>query len=90
MSIPFTQYLLPDGRKRPIDIDRSCEIEAIAQQFIASGGSYEAEVLTTGEVSFTACKNGEDIEIEVCANGPGVGEAVDRLVRRSAALASAQ
>lgn len=89
MSIPFTQYVLPNGRRRDEQIERSADIEAIAQRFIDSGGRYECEVLTTGHVSLTAVKevDGEpqDVEIIVCANGPHIPEKVDDLVRRSAA-----
>jgi hypothetical protein len=85
MTIPFTQYLLPNGRKRDAEINRPAEVEEIAQRFIASGGRYECEVLRTGHVSLTAVKNDDDVEIVVCANGPGVGEKVDELVRKSAA-----
>jgi hypothetical protein len=88
MGIPFTQYLLPDGHPRPVVVDRPPDIEALAQRFIALGGSYECEMLTTGEVSFTAVSDigGEqqDVAIEVCANGPPVLDAVDAVVRRSA------
>jgi len=89
MAIRFTQYVLPSGRARDEYITRPAEIEALADKFKASGGWYEAEILTTGEVSFTACKmvDGEarDVEIEICANGPAVYDAVDRLVKRSVA-----
>ena len=81
MAIPFTQYLLADGRKRTEYIDRPWEVEALAQQFIASGGRFECEILTTGEVSLTAHRNGEDVAIEICANGPEVPRRVDALVR---------
>jgi hypothetical protein len=47
MTIPFTQYLRLNGRKRPVEIDRPEEIEAIARRFIESGGRYECEELTT-------------------------------------------
>ena len=83
MSIPFTQYLLPDGRKRYELVDRPQEIEDIANSFIANGGKFECEILTTGHVSFTACKFDRDVEIEICTNGPDVLEAIDRLVRRA-------
>ena len=81
--IPFTQYLLPDGRPKDTHIDRSPEIEELAFKFIEGGGRYEAEILRTGEVSLTAHKNDEDIAIVICPNGPGVGEKVDELVRAS-------
>lgn len=87
MSIPFTQYLLPDGQRRDESIDRPEDIEALARQFIDAGGRYECEILTTGEVSLTAVidtgDGEEDAEIEICQNAPGVGAAVDRLVSAS-------
>ena len=87
--IPFTQYVLPNGRKLPVRIELPSEIVAKAQTFINSGGWFECEVLTTGHVSLTACAvvEGEpqDIAIEVIPNGPGTLEAVDRLVTRAVA-----
>jgi hypothetical protein len=87
VSIPFTQYLRPDGRRTLVDIDRSAETEALAREFIDSGGYFECEELTTGHASFTAGHVWEqergDIAIEVVRNGPAVPDAVDRLVRRA-------
>lgn len=88
-AIPFTQYMLPDGRPREIKIERSDAVADKAQQIIDAGYRFEAEVLTTGDVSFTVTgpmpddKEEEgDVDIEVTSNGPGVFEAVDRLVER--------
>jgi hypothetical protein len=76
MTIAFTQYLRPDGRKRSCEIDRPPKVEALAEQFIAVGGRYECEELTTGDVSLTAVYevDGEDqdVAIELCINGPAV------------------
>jgi len=84
--IPFTQYVRPDGRRRAVEVERSPEIEQLAEQFIAAGGRYECEELTTGHASLTAvhpdCETG-DCAIEVVVNGPAVPEAVDRVVRKS-------
>lgn len=89
MSITFTQYLRPNGRKRRTKIDRPPDIEELANQFIAAGGWYESEELNTGHASLTACfvvdNEQKDIAIEVCKNGPEVPAAVDRLVRKSIA-----
>src|SRR4051812_22355655 len=86
MAILFTQYLRPDGERRTVEIDRPAEIEELAQQFIAGGGCYECEELTTGHASLTAvhpeCETG-DCAIEVVTNGPAVPDAVDRVVRKS-------
>lgn len=83
--IQFTQFLRPDGRPRTIEIARSDEIEAKARDLIGNQCSFECEVLTTGEVSFTCehlpdSDDPENLAIEVVQNGPGIGEAVDRLV----------
>jgi hypothetical protein len=87
MAIEFTQYLRPDGRKRTVEIDRSPEVEALAAAFIAAGGRYECEELTTGHVSLTAYfvvdGEGQDVVLELCRNGPAVPEHVDKLVKRS-------
>ena len=81
--VTFTQYLLPEGRRKEIQIVRSAEIEALAHSFIEAGGKYEAEILRTGEVSLTAHMDGQDIKMVLCANGPEIPQAVDRLVRES-------
>jgi len=87
MSIPFTQYLRPNGRRRDVEIDMPQEVEDLAKSFIAAGGRYECEELTTGHASLTAVYevDGEDqdIAIEVCPNGPEVPPRVEKLVRTS-------
>jgi len=89
MSIAFTQYLRPNGRRRDVEIERPSEIEAMAERFIVAGGRYECEELTTGHASLTAVHevDGEeqDVAIEICPNGPEVPGKVDALVRRSLA-----
>lgn len=86
-TIPFTQYLLPDGRQRRVAAPVSAQIASAAERFIESGGWFEAEILTTGHVSLTACKvvdhESRDVEIEVVPNGPEVSVAVERLVRKA-------
>lgn len=88
-AIPFTQYKRPDGRAMPVTINRPAEIAGMARAFIERGGWFECEVLTTGEVSLTACREDgfdtEDIAIRVVPNGPAVPDAVDALVREAAA-----
>jgi hypothetical protein len=85
MSIPFTQYLRPDGRKASATIERPAEVEAIAQELIGRGVRFEVEHLRTGEASFEAVVTDEEgdvvtIAIEIVENGPPVPEAVDRLI----------
>jgi len=95
MPIPFTQYLLPNGRKQLIQLTCPARDESIAKRFIASGGRYECEVLTTGQVSLTAVKriggHEGDVAIVICRNAPNilVGK-VGELVRQSEPFIDAQ
>lgn len=81
--IPFTQYLRPDGRQHPIEIERPKDIEEMARRMLLYGWRFEVEELSTGDVSLTVHdpRAEEDVAIEVVPNGPGVLEAVDRLVQ---------
>jgi len=81
--IPFTQYLLPDGRTRPEEIDRSPEIEAMACALIADGCVFEIEMLSTGEISLEVLHGAQSLAGRVCANGPAVPKAVDAIVREA-------
>jgi hypothetical protein len=85
--IPFTQYVLPRGFKKAVAVNRPAAIADMAERFLAAGGRYECEVLTTGEVSLTAVMNvddePQDVEIEICPNGPAVMDATDRLIAAS-------
>ena len=88
-GIPFTQYLRPDGRKRPVSVEMPDDIEALAFAFIERGGWFEVEELTSGHASLTACHivddEPQDIAIRVVENGPPVVPAVEALVREAAA-----
>lgn len=86
MSIPFTQFMLPDGHRKRVEIDRPEHIEAIAHDLISQGVRFECEMLRTGEVSFEALDSDDNsLAMEVCGNGPQVLEAVDRLVSEATA-----
>ena len=79
----FTQYLRPDGRKRFVTIERSGDVEAMAERLVKIGARFEVEQLTTGEVSLECILQTDEPQIlssAICANGPGVPEAVDKLV----------
>lgn len=96
MSIPFTQFLMPDGRRRSITIDRPAPIEDLAKQIIAAGFRFEIEMLQTGQVSMEIVKDVPDpgvadsVAIEICHNGPtegdnlGVPDAVDKMIQYAA------
>jgi hypothetical protein len=86
-AIPFTQYLMPDGRKNSVWIDRSAPIAEKAKTIIAKGYVFECEMLgdyRSISLTITDPKEG-DVEIEVVPNGPEVPEAIDRMIERFAA-----
>jgi len=84
-EIPFTQYLLPDGRKRSMSFAVKGESARKAMQIVDAGLLFEAEILTTGEVSLTVHDPDleEDIAIVVVPNGPGMTDAVESLIEQA-------
>jgi hypothetical protein len=91
-TIPVVQFMLPHGRQVETGIYRPTEIADKADLLLENGYRFEAEVLTTGEVSLTLSDPGEetDIFIEVVPNGPGVPVAFDRLVEQGMSLLAEQ
>lgn len=89
MSIPFTQFLMPDGRRDQVTIQRPAEIEEQAHAIIARGFGFEIEILTTGQISMEICspetakKDAVVLTHEICRNGPEVLESVDKMVREA-------
>ena len=81
-TIPFTQYLKPDGRKQAVEFDVTTEMGEKAQVIIEYGWRFEVEELTTMEASLTVFdpEDEVDVSIEVVQNGPPVVPAVDRLI----------
>ena len=89
MSIAFTQYLRPFGRRQSVSIDVPAEVEALASRLIAAGYVFEVEVLRTGHVSMDCSRPGDDEPVahEVVENGQNVPNAVARLVHDAARCA---
>ncbi len=94
-AIAFKLYCSPHGVQKMILIERPDDITEMARELVAVGVRLEAEVLSTGEASLTAERDDEDNEVDVLAievvpNGPGVKDAVDRLIRRAAGAMAAE
>lgn len=84
-DIPFTQYLMPNGRKSPVTIDLPDDIAAKAQAIIERGYRFECEMLSDySTVSLTISNYDDDHEIEVCKNGPEVPQRIDAMILRFA------
>lgn len=88
MSIAFTQFMLPMGKRVRTTFEASREVEALADELIAAGYRFECEVLRTGHVHIDCCGPALDgtggdgpLALEVCENGPPVVAAVETVVR---------
>ena len=86
--IPFTQYLLPDGRKRQTEMFVPEALHSKAMKIIDAGYVFESEILTNGTVSLTIADPSieEDVEIQLCENGPKVKEAIAALIESGCEL----
>jgi hypothetical protein len=90
-GIPITQFHLPNGRRTQEWFDPSSEpIRELAQQIVKAGGRFEAEILTTGQVSLTVAykENNEELDIAMilCRNEYGfIARAFELLVVKAAA-----
>jgi len=81
-AIPFTQYLLPYGRKVEVSTERPKDIYDKAMDIIRTGHRFEIEVLTTGYIHMTITDDDGDQDGEIVNNGPEVPIAVDRMITR--------
>lgn len=83
--IPFTQYMLPDGRKSKQNFateDR--DVWRNACILLNAGFCFEAEILRTGDVSFTVTNVEDgDYEIAVCPNDASVVDAIGQMLSRA-------
>lgn len=95
-EVTFTQYLMPDGRQKPVKIDRPIETATKAYWLLAHGYKLDIEMLSTrdGRISMT-CEpttpdaHGDTVPIahEIVENGPPVIAAVDSLIARAYTVA---
>lgn len=84
MSVEFTQYLMPDGRKKQVFIDLDTPTEAKAQAIIATGYRFEIEMLSTLAISATIHNplTEEDEDCELMNNGPEVPVRITAMINR--------
>jgi len=83
MSIPFTQFLLPNGRRKEVSIERPSNIEDLALKVINAGGRFTCEV-RNGIVSVACEYEDEDVAIELSSNGPKLLLAIDKMIKDAA------
>lgn len=82
MSVKFTQYLRPNGRKKTIYIELKPEIEKMADTIIDMNYRFEAEVLRDDiTCSFTITNDEEgDVYIILVPNGPEVPQKISEMI----------
>lgn len=81
MSIPFTQFCLPNAKRINVSIDRPSHIEAKASRLIVDGHYFEIEKLRNGMVNMD-CQDakGELVASALSSDGPGIPDSIDELV----------
>lgn len=85
MSIPFTQFLRPDGTQREMLIDRPADIERKARYIVECGLKFQIETLNTGGV-YMECYNpisDTTVTNHICENDERVLCGVDRLINQA-------
>jgi hypothetical protein len=92
MSIPFTHFYMPDGRRKEEAIDRPQEIELMAHRIIKAGFCFEIELLMDYKTVSLECCNPKTERVlsgALCHNGPaedkrlGVPDSVDKIIREA-------
>lgn len=83
-AIPFTQFLMPDGRRQEITWETDdTALLAKAERILAAGLKFEIEMLSdysTISATISDPIKGEDVFHKMCANGPAVTEMVPALI----------
>ncbi len=78
-SIPFIQYLFPNGRKTLIAIERPDDIVKKADAIFRQGFRFEIE--NNGQfIHMTVSDDYGDYDARICDNGPPVVDNVDNMI----------
>lgn len=87
MTIPFTQYMMPNGFKNPVEISLDEETEAKAQQILAKGYRFECEMLSdyrtcSFSITHPTLDEGEpyDVVTAIATNGPGIRQTITHMI----------
>ena len=80
MTIIFTQFSRPNGRRSKVEIDRPTDIDKMARDLVRMGYDFEIEVLGGDEIHMTVSNEDGDLCSRICENGPSVPSCVDDLI----------
>ncbi len=83
-EVAVVQYLMPDGQREQTGTRLSRELEPLYRDMVKRGCRFEAEMLTTREISVTIfnIKDEEDVDISVTSNGPEVQAGMVAMLER--------
>lgn len=81
MFVNVTQFKMPDGRAVQTGTDLPDELQPHYDEMRRRGWRFEAEMLSTGDVSITIADDETDQDIRIVANGPGVQDAMVEMLR---------
>lgn len=80
-TIPFTQYIPPDGLRNSTNFDMATkESWEKAQLIFAAGFRFEVEILSNGKVSASIGDDNADWALAFHVNGPGLNDAINKMI----------
>ena len=79
-SIPFTEYVPPNGETRPKFVTVSGQDAERAKFIVDFGWKFEVELLSTGLVSMTVSDGHRDVAIALAKNDNKIYEALSNLI----------
>jgi len=81
-EVDVIQFMRPSGRQNPTSTILPFDLQDEYDRMRLAGCRFEAEVLSTGEVSVTIFDTHEEIDIAIAVlpNGPGVQPAMARML----------
>lgn len=82
LTLPVIQYLRPSGRTKTLEVEMTnMEAYTKGKKILDAGFRFEAEVLTTGDVSITITDEDEgDLAIFVSKNDHSVSQKFDNMI----------
>lgn len=80
MTIIFTRFHKPNGRRSKVEIDRPTDIDKMARDLVRYGYDFEIEVLRGDEIHMTVSNEDGDLCSRICENGPQVPISVDEMI----------
>lgn len=80
MTIIFTRFSRPNGRRSKVKIDRPTDIDKMARDLVRMGYDFEIEVLRGDEIHMTVSNEDGDLCSRICENGPQVPISVDSMI----------